>query len=42
MANSNGFGMVKSLRIGKSNAALLLEQKDVQRLPKVNYSNKEH
>ena len=32
MAKSNGFGIVKSLRIGQSNAAKFLEQKDVQRL----------
>lgn len=32
MANSNGFGIVKSLRIGQSNAAKSPERRDVQRL----------
>lgn len=32
MANSNGFGKVKSLKIGQSNAAKFPERKDVQRL----------
>lgn len=32
MAKSNGFGIVKSLKIGQPNAAKLLDQKDVQRL----------
>lgn len=31
MAKSNSFGMVKLLEIGQSNAAKLLEQKNVQR-----------
>ena len=32
MAFSNGNGMVKSEKIGQSNATKLLEQKDAQRL----------
>ena len=32
MAKSNGFGKVKSFRIGQSNAAKSPERRDVQRL----------
>lgn len=32
MAKSNGFGMVTSFKIGQSNAAKSLDQRDVQRL----------
>lgn len=32
MAKSNGFGIVKSLKIGQSNATKLPERKNAQRL----------